>query len=144
MGRRIRGENVAVALVSNGVSVLLSERAVVSLEYTPQQEITSTGLLGETTERKDEVYKGCGGTLTLQASDGSVRDFIRKLNDRARRAVPDFKVNLTAIDEYPDGDTRKVLFPDAKFGGMSTNISSRDAYVSFSLPWAVDDYRVLQ
>lgn len=144
MGRRIKGENVSVALVSGGVSVLLSERAAVSLEYQPQQEIISVGFLGETTERKDEVYKGCTGTLTLQMSDGSVTDFMRRLNDRARRAVPDFKVNISAIEEYPDGDVRKILFPDVKFGAMPKNYASRDAYATVTLNWAVDDYRVLQ
>jgi hypothetical protein len=140
MGTRIRGENVQVKIVKGGKEILLPERAVVSIEYEPQQEITSHGFLGETTERKDEVYKGTTGRLTLQYSDPSVNEFIRDLNDRARRAVPAFKVNILVTEQYPDGKIDRLLFPDVKFGAEAKNYASREAYGVITLPFAVDDY----
>ncbi len=143
MGIRIRGENVQVKIIEGGKDILLGDRAVVSLEYTPQQEITSTGFLGETTERKDEVYRGVTGTLTLQMSDGTATDFVRRLNDRARRAVPAFSVQIVATEVYPSGDTRVLLFPDVQFGPQAKRYASRDAYGQVELPWACNDYKVL-
>ncbi len=143
MSLRIRGEQVQVKVIKGGKDILLSERAVVSLEYTPKQEIMEQGFLGETTNRHDEVYKGCSGTLTLQFSDKSVNKFIRDLNDRSRRAVAQFKVNITAVENYPDGDVGKLLFPDVKFGGQAKSYGSRDSYGQITLPWACDDYKVL-
>jgi hypothetical protein len=140
MGTRIRGENVQVKIIKGGKEVLLPERAVVSFEYEPQQEITSHGFLGETTERKDEVYKGTTGRLTLQFSDPSVNEFIRDLNDRARRSIPAFKVNILITEQYPDGKVDRLLFPDVKFGAAAKNYASREAYGQITLPFAVDDY----
>lgn len=143
MGTRIRGENVKVQIIKGGKDILLSERAVVSLEYSTEQEILSVGFLGETTDRKDEVYKGVRGSLALQFSDDSVNRFVRDLNDRARRAVPAFKVNITAREVYPDGVTSTILFPDVKFGATPKRYGSRDAYGTVELPFSCEDYKVL-
>lgn len=143
MGTRIRGENVKVSIVRGGKDIFLSERAVVSLEYGPQQETTSVGFLGETTERKDEIYKGVAGTLTLQYSDPSVNAFLRDLNDRARRAVPAFRVNITVTEHYPDGGYETLLFPDVKFSTMTKRYSSREAYGTIDLAFTCEDYRRL-
>lgn len=144
MGTRIRGEQVQVKVIKGGKDALLSERAVVALEYTPKQEIMEQGFLGETTNRHDEVYKGCSGTLTLQYSDKSVNKLIRDLNDRSRRATgASFKVNIVAVENYPDGDVGKLLFPDVKFGGQVKSYGARDSYGQITLPWACDEYTVL-
>ena len=84
------------------------------------------------------------GSLTLQFSDKSANKFIRDLNDRSRRAAgATFKVNITVVENYPDGDIGKLLFPDVKFGGQAKSYGARDSYGQITLPWACDDYKVL-
>ena len=57
MAQRIKGQEVELMLVVNGVAKT-TLTAVRSFEMSWQQEIKSEGYLGETTNHKDSVFNG--------------------------------------------------------------------------------------
>lgn len=142
MAQRIKGQEVEVIVVSDGQPVR-SLTAVQSFEWTAELEILSEGYLGETTERKDEVYKGISGTLEMHAESGDVFDLERAIIDRARRRTPGLKINIKATLRFPNGDRKRVLFPDVVFASPNTRAGSRTDYVSKRKEFGAADYQVI-
>lgn len=142
MGTRLKGQEVEVRVIRAG-SIEQSLTDVVSFEFSPKLEIKTQGYLGETTDRHDDVYAGCTGKMTLHLEGSKAQKFVRDVIDRARRRITTFKVNILATVSFPDGETQRVLFPDCKFGNPPTSLGGRSDYVSMTLDFACDDYKVL-
>lgn len=141
--QRIKGQEVTLIVTRGGV--LESELTdVKSCEFAPQFEIKDQGYLGEKTNRKDDQYNGCNGSMEIHVHDGTIFAFLQSMKDRAQRNTPDVVFNISGIFSFPNGDTWTVTIPDAKFGATPISISDRGDYVSVKLEFAADDFQAVQ
>ena len=87
MAQRIKGQEVRVVMVSpSGTETSLSD--VQSFDVEPQMEILSEGYLGETTERKDDIFKGCSGSMEINLESADFFKFQQAVIERSQRRSP--------------------------------------------------------
>ncbi len=142
MGQRIKGQEVELLLVVNGnpKSNLTSVR---SFEVTLNTEILSEGYLGETTERKDSIFKGLSGKMSLHIDSQEILKVFQAIVDKARRRTPGTKINVKATLNFPNGQRPRVLISDVEFGPMPLSFGSRQDYGSVDLNFEASDWKPL-
>lgn len=133
MAQRIKGQEVRVVMVSpSGTETSLSD--VQSFEVEPLMEVLSEGYLGETTERKDDIFKGVRGSMEIHLEDRDFFNFQQAVIDRSQRRSPaEARFNVIATLAFPNGDRVRVLMEDIFFGAPPLSVGSREDYVSVSL-----------
>lgn len=129
-------------MVLNG-RVVRAITAIQNFEMTVQLETLSEGYLGETTERKDEIYKGVSGTIEMHLESADIFDLERAVVDRARRRTPGTKINVKTTLRYPNGDRVRVMIPDIFIGSPNLRAGSRQDYVSKRIEFVASDYQVI-
>ena len=87
MGQRIKGQEVQVLLIAGGVPVE-TLTAVKSFEVAFQIDTLTEGYLGETTDRRDAIFKGISGKMELHMEDQTILILARAIIDKARRRTP--------------------------------------------------------
>lgn len=141
MAERLRGQEVSI-VVTRG-SVL--EDTLVNIQnfnFEPESEIQSQGYLGEKTERKDAIYKGCKGDLELHVHSQDFLRFAKAVQDQQKRITPDLVINITAVLFFADGTTPSIIVRNVKFGSIPINVANRADYVKIKLDFAADDYEI--
>jgi len=139
---RIRGQEVQVRLTRNGV-LERTLTAIKSLTFTAKFTILAEGFLGETTNRHDEIFTGVGIALEFEPESKDAWSLIDFIKTRASRRGDQslFRVNLTFVGSFPNGDRPRITTPDLKFGDMPITIGSREAYVGQTLTAECDDFK---
>jgi hypothetical protein len=133
--QRIKGQEVNILIVVG--SELQDQLTEISdFEFNDEQEILQQGFLGQTTDQYDYVYKGTKGKLTLQIHTSQYFEFRKKINDKATRKSPDTRFNLTATANFPNGEKKRILFPNVSWGNIGHGIPGRTEYVKISMDWA--------
>ena len=142
MAQRIKGQEVEVLLVVNGEpQAALFD--IKSFEMAFQQEILSEGYLGETTNRRDSIFKGISGRFEAHVENQEFLTFFTTLVDKARRRAPGTQINLKVTLNFPNGDRPRILIPDAEFGELPLNFGSRQDYGSVSITFEAAEASVL-
>ncbi len=139
MAQRLKGQEVELMLVEDNVP-LTTIADVRSFEITAQLEILREGYLGETTDRRDTVYRGFHGRMELHFENRDVLDFIRRIIDKARRRTPGTRVNAKATFVFPGGDRVRLVFKDLAFGEVPIGFGSRTDFGTISLDFEGEDY----
>lgn len=105
----------------------------------------SEGYLGETTERKDEIFNGISGSFTVHQESQDILFFQQAIKERAQRkvAVNGQRINITARLTFPNGETPRVIIPDVKFGATPNNVPGRADYVNTAFTYAAEDARII-
>jgi len=140
--QRIKGQEVEVLLVVNG-KVQSTITDVRSFEVAAQLEILREGYLGETVDRRDEIYRGVRGRMELHYENKDIFDLIQTFVNRARRAEPGTKVNIKATLNFPNGQRPRVLIQDAYFGEVPLSFGSRSDYGTMSLEFESSNFKAL-
>ena len=135
MGERIKGQEVRVVLVVNRRPVT-TVSACRSLDFGFDQEIKSEGYLGETSERKDTIFKGIDGKLEFHLEGRELLDIAAYTVEISRRRVASAKVNLQFALRFPGARPVQVIAPNVVFGKWPFQIGGRAEYVSVSVDWA--------
>jgi hypothetical protein len=142
---RIKGQEVELLLVKGGVPQA-SITDVRSFEIAAQLEILREGYLGETTDRRDEIYRGVRGRMEVHFEGAAIFNLMRGVIDRARRrsaAAIDEVINIKATLNFPGGDRPVILIRNAFFGEMPVTFGSRSDYGTLSLEFEAEDFTVL-
>ena len=143
MAKRIKGQEAEILIVKDG-EVLDTISDIKSFEITFQLDQLSEGFLGQTTEQKDDVFKGVTGRMTLHTANDDVFDLIDAIVQKAQRRVPGKKINIKATLNYDNGDRPRVLLPDVSFGPIPLGFGSREAYGEVSLDFTSSTYQVIR
>lgn len=138
MAQRLKGQEVSINVMAGGV-LEDTITAIQNFNVEDEFEILSQGYLGETTDRKDMVFKGVKGDFELHIATQDFLKLTQKIKDKARRVTPDVEFNLTATLNFPNGDTPTITFPDVAWGPIGKNTSSRSDYVKCKMQWACSD-----
>lgn len=140
--QRIKGQEVEIRIVRGGEE-LTSITDIRSFEMAAQLELLSEGYLGETTDRKDEIYRGFRGSMELHFENGEILELMRSIIDRARRREAGLQINIRATLNFPNGDTQGILLRDCFFGEIPMSFVTRSDYGSVSLSFEGSDYSLL-
>lgn len=139
MGQRLKGSDTTMSMVSV-IGTEDSFDTISSFEYAIGLELLSVGYLGEATERKDEILKGFSGNFSLHLANGLFNDFQKRVTDRAQRRTPAAdQFNLQTRQSFPDGEGRRIQFPNIFFGEITVVNGSREDYVTGTVNWGCSD-----
>lgn len=130
--QRIKGQETEVLLVVGGV-VQETITDIRNFEMTYQFEIKKEGYLGESTDRRDEVFMGIAARAEYHFENQDIFNLIQSVQDRAQRRVPGVKINVKTTLNFPNGDRPRVLIPNVFFGNLPMNFPGRTEYGSVTL-----------
>jgi hypothetical protein len=140
--QRIKGQEVQVLITSGGApqSTITDIR---SFEVGFQTEILREGYLGETTDRRDEVFRGVRGRIEFHFENQDVLRLIQSILDRAQRREPGLVINVKATLNFPNGQNPKVVINNVFFGEQPINFAGRTEYGTFGLEFEAENGRFL-
>jgi hypothetical protein len=143
MAQRIKGLEVRLVITGpDGTEDGLAD--VKSFEAEMQMEILSQGLLGEASERKDDIFKGIRGRAELQIESTALFTFAERIKRRAQRRTPAAEVwNAIGLYELPNGERVQAVFEDIFFGAFPLATGNRDDYVTATVEFECSDWRIL-
>ena len=135
---RIKGQEVEVTILQDGQLVLNNTAAIESNSMEAQLEILSEGFLGETTNRKDNIFNGWSGEVSMQFSGPQVFTMVNGFIDQAtRRVITGVGVNIKHVYKFSNGRRAIVTFPDVAVGAVKIDTGGRSDYVKVSFPYEV-------
>lgn len=140
--QRLLGQNVSLIIIQDSAPIQ-EISCIRSFSFTYEQELKDEGYLGETTNRKDSVFKGMKMDMELHTNNNKVFNLIQSAVDKARRRVPGTRINIKCTLTWPNGDTARVTFPDVEFGAFPINANSRTDYVTVKLEAACSEARTV-
>lgn len=135
MSDRIRGQEVQVRVVSDGVLQKEIDE-IKSMEFTYDTQIQSEGFLGRTTQEKDEIFNGINFSLEFQPRSLQALELMEVIRKRAQRrtaADANTVINITFVANFPNGDRPRLVIQDAKFQGPSMKTPGREQFVTVPL-----------
>ena len=141
MAQRLKGQEVTLSFQGptgreDGLEV------VKDFEADLQLEILREGYLGETADRRDDLYKGVTGRATLHLESGAYFRFTQRVQDRAERRSPAAgKFHATASFQFPNGDRARLTFEDIFFDALPIRAPSRADYVEVTIAWECERMR---
>ncbi len=131
--QRVKGQETALTIVVAS-KVVTEISAIKSFEGKIEMKIIEEGYLGETVNRFDDIVEGYSFRLEFDFDDPDVFGVIDKIQKRAKREIPYFKVNITSTLSFPNGSIRRAQLQDCVFGGLPLGSSpARDQYVKGSI-----------
>jgi hypothetical protein len=139
---RIKGQEVELILVEQNVP-LSTINDIRSFEMQAQLEILKEGYLGETTDRRDSVYRGFSGKMEVHFDNREIIDFTRRLIDRARRRTAGARVNCKVTLVFPGGERVRMVLKDLQFGAIPIGFGGRADYGTISLEFEGEDFNVI-
>ena len=139
---RIKGQETSIdIIVDNQVQDNILD--IRSLETEEQLEIIKEGYLGETTDRRDMVYRGFSGRLEAHMENRKYLDFRQAMVNKARRRTAGSRVNIRTTLSFPGGPRVRIILKDVSFGPMPMNIGNRAEYVTISLAFEGESTQIL-
>lgn len=139
--QRIRGQETEVRCIKDGV-LYDTITKITDFSIEAQLEVVSQGFLGGTSEEKDEIYNGAKFSFGAQLDGPEWLDMQASIIKRAKRLTPDVQFTIVTTLYFPDGRTRLLVIPNAKFGAMPLDIKSRKDYVTVKCDGEVEDFNV--
>lgn len=140
--QRLKGQEVEIMLIVGG-EAKTTITAIKNFEVSGMLEILREGYLGETTDRRDEIYRGVKGRMEVHFENSEMLLLARSIADRARRRVPGSRINVKATLNFPNGERPIIVVPNAFFGEFPMNAGDRASYVGTSVDFEAEDYRLL-
>jgi hypothetical protein len=139
---RIKGQEVELIFVENN-QPRPTMVDVKSFEMSAQLEILKEGYLGETTDRRDSVYRGYSGKVEIHFENRQILDFTRRLVDKARRRTAGTQINCKATLNFPGGDRVRIVLKDLSFGEVPLAFGGRADFGTISLDFEGEDYQIV-
>lgn len=143
MAQRVKGLEVEFSVISPaGREESLGDVVSCSVEF--QMDILTQGLLGEGSERRDDIFRGVRIEMEVQLERGDFPSFINRVTTRAKRRSPaSDQFNALMTLAMPDGTRPRISVEDLFFGSLPLNVGGRDEYVTLRVEAEASDGRFL-
>lgn len=139
---RLRGEEVAVRFSLNGV-LQNNITAVKDFSFIVRIKLLEEGYLAEKTLRKDNIFEGVKGSITIDPEHQDYLKMMAAVRDGATRTTP-LVINAIARLSFPNGQRPRILVPNLIVSGdLPLNASGRDSYVRGQFPYEAADFDLL-
>lgn len=143
MTQRIKGQEVTFTVVSDADGVETSLGDVKSCELSPQFDIITQGYLGQTTDKRDDIFKGITGNMEVNISSRNYFALLQRIKDRAQRRVAgSSRFQVMGSFKFDDGTRAMITIDSIFFGEQQISVSGRDEFVSCRIAFEADDFRV--
>jgi len=142
MAQRVRGSESEIILIVNGAPAV-TINTIRDFTFEPELDLMSEGYLGETTERKDSIFLGVNGDLSVHLDNQDAFKFVSTVIDKARRRTPGTKINIKTTLNFPSGQRPRIIIQDCEFGSFPVNIGSRKDYVSLKMSYKASEFSIL-
>lgn len=140
--QRIKGQNTFLdVIVNNEVQDSIGPVTEWGMEF--MLEIISQGYIGETTERKDSIFKGFKGNATLHLNTKKAFNIVNAAIENARQRVGHAIINAKATFNFPNGDRVRIIFPDIAIGAIPISFGGTGDYGEMKLEWECSEPRIL-
>lgn len=136
--QRLIGQNTSIIIIQDSAPIQ-EISCIKSFSFTYELELKSEGYLGETSERKDSVFKGVKMDMELHTNNHRILSLVKTAVDKAKRRTPGIRINMKCSMTWPNGDVARVTFPDVEFGPFPFSIGGRAEYVSVKVEGACSD-----
>jgi hypothetical protein len=140
--QRIKGQEVSVEIIKDS-RPLDTINIVRSFDFEYELETKSEGYLGETTDRKDSVFRGIKGRMELHTNNKDIFTLIQTAVDKARDRTSGVRINIKATLAYPNGDRVRVTIIDVEFGTFPVKAGSRSDYITVDLDFVASEARTV-
>jgi len=140
--QRLKGQEVSIEIIKDS-RPLDTISTIRSFDFSYQLETKSEGYLGETTDRKDSVFRGIKGRMEIHTNNKDIFNLIQSAVDKARRRSSGVRINIKCALQYPNGDRVRVTIPDVEFGEFPVKVGSRSDYVSIDLDFEASEARTV-
>jgi len=142
MALRVKGQEVVATFVSaDGVEDSIAD--VKSLDIQFDRDILSEGYIGQTTEQKDDIFKGISGKIEFHVHNADFLDITNRINERSKRRAPGEIFQIAASISFPNGERRRIVIPNVFFGPIPLSTAGREDYVLVTYDFAADDARII-
>lgn len=136
----IKGQEVKVSLTSTETGLVTDLSDVESFSFEIGTKILEQALLGETSNRVDEIYEKTTGSMALKHESPGFFDFVAFIAKRAQRRLPAAaRIDVSCRFTYSTGQRRLALFRDLKFGPLGTEAGGRDDFIGSTFEWACSE-----
>lgn len=142
MAQRIKGQECEIIMIADS-KPLDTITTIKNFEFSFLLEILSEGYMGETTERKDSIFKGISGKLDLHIENQSILTFAQLVVDKARRREAGVQVNIKSTLNFPNGQRPRIVIPSVEFGEMPFGFGGRSEYLNVTLNYAAAEAQVI-
>lgn len=129
MTKRLMGQDTeCLIIVANQPVDAISTIKDFSFEF--EQETKDEGYVGETTNRKDAVFKGVKGSFTMHLTTRAQILWVQQIISKSRNRGTGPEVNVKTTLKFPNGDRVRYVFRDVEFGSFPFNVGGRSDFVS--------------
>lgn len=143
MGQRVKGQEVEFQIVGpDGREEALGDVVSATVEF--QFDILTQGLLNETSDRRDDIFRGVRVEMEAQLETAQFTSLINRIKNRAQRRGPQtvqFDALMTL--EMPNGDRPRVSIENLFFGSIPIAVGGRDEYVTVRIEAESNEGRFL-
>jgi len=129
MLKRLMGQDTKILIVVANQPVD-AIAAVKDFSFEFEQETKDEGYVGETTNRKDAVFKGVKGSFTMHLTSKAEILWVQQIINKSRNRGTGPTVNVKTTLNFPNGDVVRYVFPDVEFGSFPFNVGGRSDFVS--------------
>jgi hypothetical protein len=141
VAQRLKGQEISI-LFNRGGQLEDTLTDTSDFEFEPKIELKEAGYLGEKSNRHDEIFNGCKFSGTIHLHSQLWFNYQTAIIRRAQRLDPTVIFNISAVMQFPSGDTPAVLLSDVHFGPTPHGIRARGDYMTVKIEGACDDFNV--
>ena len=142
MANRVRGQEVETLFAVDNVPQIATTD-VRSFEMGWQLGIQKEGYLGETSDRRDSIYRGVSGSQEFHFENKAIFNIVTAFINKARRREPGVQINTKATINFGGGTKARVVVPDISAGEIPMNFGSRSDFGTIKFPWEAMDAQVI-
>ena len=134
MSDRVRGQETNVQFLINSVPQITTSD-IKSHEMEWQFEIQKEGYIGETSDRRDTIFRGMRGSIEFHFENPDIFGIIASILLRATRRVPGTQINLKTVINYSDFGPTTIVIPGIAIGAVPLKFGSRSDYGMLTFPY---------
>ncbi len=139
----IKGQETLFTLTSPGGLEETIDK-IKDASFTFDMEIITEQYLGQVADEFDDIFRGVSVELTFNIRSPKVFDLVERIVSRAqRRSAANETFSVCSNLKFPNGERRRMLFPDLKFAEIPANIGARDEYAEGKFSMKGSSYRKL-
>lgn len=139
----IKGQETLFTLTSPGGLEETVDK-IKDASFTFDMELITEQYLGQVADEFDDIFRGVSVEITMNIRSPKVFDLVQRIVDRAqRRSAANEQFSVCSRLNFPNGERRRMLFPDLKFAEIPANIGARDEYAEAKFSMKGSSFRKL-
>ena len=135
MATRIKGQDVLVQVLLDGVPKIVAGSPIRNFEITPKFSKLEEQYLGDPSKRYDEIFDGVDFKMDMNFEDAGVIELVEAIRNRAigQQLANKVTINIQAKLLFSNGQTPIIVLQDCYFENLPITFGGREQYGQFTL-----------